>query len=134
MQEHVRVRDMLNQIEQEMTTDFNKAKQDFSKVKWNLEKHFFMEEKATFELYSKMKNEEIEDIFKLMREHGEIVELIRNIEQGLINNVKPDISGLKDSLLAHANFEDEFFYPKLDEELTPEQRQEICDRAREIIM
>ncbi len=93
-----------------------------------------MEEKATFELYSKMKNEEIEDIFKLMREHGEIVELIRNIEQGLINNVKPDISGLKDSLLSHANFEDEFFYPKLDEELTPEQRQEICDRAREIIM
>ena len=68
-----------------------------------------------------------------MQEHGEITELIKNIEERLSKKVKPDVSGLKKRLIDHLDLEDKMFYPKLDEELEPYKKQELISRIKEII-
>ena len=80
-----------------------------------------------------MNGEEISDIFELMKEHGEIMKLMKDMEANLGNEEKIDISAIKENLIKHRDFEDVVFYPKLDEILSLEQKQEIMERAREII-
>ena len=111
----------------------DKSRENFNKFKWNLEKHFFVEEKAIFIMNRDMNGEEISDIFELMKEHGEIMKLMKDMEANLGNEEKIDISAIKENLIKHRDFEDVVFYPKLDEILSLEQKQEIMERAREII-
>ena len=58
--------------------------------------------------------------------------LIDKIEDNLKNS-KSDIEDLKNLLKAHAIFEDRVFYPKLDDELSEDQKKLILERSEEII-
>lgn len=69
----------------------------FLKFKWNLEKHFFVEEKVIFGIYTNSKEDESEDIFKLLREHKNMLWLINRIEIDLIDNLPPKLENLNDS-------------------------------------
>ena len=104
----------------------------FNKFKWNLEKHFFIEEKAIFTMCNDMEGEIVSDIFDLIREHAEILNLVMEIEK-IIQNTKPNFFILKKSLIKHRKAEDETFYPKLDESLTSFQKKELIERIKEIV-
>jgi len=133
-EEHSTIKKILEYYEELVNSNLPKANEQFSKFKWVLEKHFFVEEKAIFVLLNKIRGEEqISDIFNLMQEHGSILELVNNIEEGLKNNVKPNITGLKMILSRHANFEDAVFYPNLDQLLNQQQKEEIIERVKEVI-
>jgi hemerythrin-like domain-containing protein len=133
LEEHRRVRDILDSFEILVKENLNKAKEEFSKFKWALEKHFFVEEKVVFIISDKLVGDEISYIFDLMQEHGSIIELVNNVGGGLKNNVTPNNRGVTSLLKRHAVFEDSYFYPKLDEILSAEQKKEISERVKEVI-
>ena len=134
MKEHAVLSSLLNQVEDAIRNYFEKAQPLFNKFKWSLEKHFFVEEKAIFVLLDKVRGEmQISDIFDLMQEHGVILEQVKNVEEAFLDGQVPEIENLKKAIEKHAEFEDKVFYPKLDENLNPQQKQEIIDRIKEVI-
>lgn len=107
---------------QEFLTIFN----NFSN---EVKNHFHVEEETIFELYDKFSNEqEISDTFDLMQEHGEIIGMIKHIQKNAQHNqnhVKENLSKLKEKLIHHVNFENNHFYPELDNKLTETEKQEV---------
>ena len=119
MKDHNQIRKLLE--------DFlhHKSEENFSKFKWELERHFFVEENAIFQITDSMIGDEVSDTFELMKQHGEIMGLMNNLELNFANGGEIDASKLESVLKSHALFEDEVFYPKLDELLTPAQKEKI---------
>jgi len=128
LQEHGKLRSFL--IELDRIEDKEQFKKLFNKFKWTLEKHFFVEEKVIFSIYSGEEN--INNLDKVLKEHKDIILLIKkaeeNIDQGYL-----DIFDIRTIIEAHADFEDQVLYPKLDEELDIIQKELILERASEII-
>jgi iron-sulfur cluster repair protein YtfE (RIC family) len=129
--EHGKIDQMLKELESCKDCESDELYVLFNKFKWNVEKHFFVEEKAIFSLLDKTKGEEVADTFDLMQEHRKIIEQIKEIEDNL--NENPDLSELKKGLKKHSEFEDQTFYPSLDRTLNDQQKTEIIERAKEII-
>ena len=100
----------------------------FDKFKWELKKHFLLEEKAIFifiyqeddEIY-KMKNE-------ILSDHRAILKELDKIEGDLKNNETVNIFGLEERLKKHRDYEDDTFYPKLEEELDESKKKEILTK------
>ena len=132
LKEHERISKFLEQLEKEID-HYDKTKLNFNKFKWNLEKHFFVEEKVIFSMFVNISGKETTDTFSLLSDHVKIVSMINNIENKLKNKIRPDLSRLKEVLIAHKDFENQEFYPKLDERLNPAQKKEISERVKEII-
>ncbi len=130
-EEHKKIRELLEEFKQSLNNLDSKSNVIFNKFKWSLEKHFFVEEKAIFSAL--IKDDDVEDIFELMQQHQKIMEKISSIEDDLDDNIKPDISELIELLIEHSGFENDSFYPKLDDFLSTEQKKEIINRAKEII-
>lgn len=123
---------LIDELEKHLD-DYEKTKTNFSVFKWNLEKHFFVEEKIIFDMFINISGKETNDIFHLLEDHVKIMSLIRVLEKRLSNKIKPDLEELKQRLIIHKDFEDEDFYPNLDKRLTPDQKKRISERIKEII-
>lgn len=133
LKEHKRIDGFLEEFSECQRWDLDKFRTIFSKFKWNLEKHFFLEEKAIFNIFELTDGTEISDVFDLMQEHGEILEETKKVEKTLAENCCPNMTELIEKLRKHSKFEDDFFYSRLDEILSPQQKEEIIKRAEEII-
>jgi|TARA_Y100000294_G_C8382256_1_gene267265 iron-sulfur cluster repair protein YtfE (RIC family) len=131
--EHEKVENSFDEFKKQLDTDFENSGKFFSKFKWSLEKHFFVEEKVFFILFEKIENQEVSDVFELMEDHGKMIELIKKIEDDLSEKIKPEVSELENTLKKHHNLEDDVLYPKLDKILSSEQKQEILERVKEVI-
>ena len=133
LEEHKRLNKFLDILERDLD-DYEKTKINFNKLKWNLEKHFFTEEKVIFNMFMQISDQETSDTFNLLSDHVKIMQLIKQIEKELSKKIKPKIHILKEMLITHKDFEDEDFYPKLDQRLTSDQKKEISNRIKEIIL
>ncbi len=132
--EHKRIEELLHEFENKVNQDKESAIKIFNIFYWNLEKHFFIEEKVIFSIFNSSNSEnDTNDLANLLKDHKDILFLIEKIEDNINNNVKEELEDLKKILSAHAKFEDEEFYPRLDEELDELQKQLIFERADEII-
>ncbi len=132
--EHKRIISYITDFEIAFGLDKKEAKRRWRKLKWNIEKHFFVEEKAIFNFFNDVSGEEISEIFAIMDEHGKILALVKEIERNLKNeDITPETIKLKMLLSSHTNFEDSTIYPMLDSRLNDEQKREIINRAQEII-
>jgi iron-sulfur cluster repair protein YtfE (RIC family) len=131
--EHKRIQNLLKEFEDTLNKDFKKAKEIFSKFDWNLEKHFYIEEKVIFTIYNASSGIDDVDLTELIKEHKDIVWKISRIKENLDRGIKPHIEDLKKLLNHHEKFEDEVFYPRLDEELNKSEKELIFERAEEII-
>jgi len=132
--DHKKIKDVLMEFEKEENRNFEKSKETFMRFKWMTEKHFFIEEKAIFNFYITDSPEENENLMKVLKEHREILDLIERAEELLFNQKKLDIEELEHYFLAHASFEDEVFYPRLDELLDENKKQEMIKRIKDIII
>ena len=132
LKEHRRLDKLLEDLEKNLD-DYEKTKKNFNILKWNLQKHFFIEEKVIFDSFIRISGQETFDTFNLLEEHVKIIEFMKSIEKKLKNKIKPDIQNLKGIIRVHRNFEDLDFYPGLDERLTLEQKKEISKKINEII-
>lgn len=132
LKEHRKMDNLLSDFGREIARDFEESKIRFSEFVWCLQKHFFLEEKAIFVMGDKLIGEDVVNVFELMKEHGEIMELVKNIEEGINTGVKVDISSLRTLILKHAAFEDKYFYPELDETLDIETKEQIISKIKQM--
>jgi hypothetical protein len=100
----------------------------FNQFKWELEKHFFLEEKAIFTFINTDDQELYETSEKLLNEHRKILDTLNLLETDLISGKETDLDELKKRLIAHRDIEDDEFYPKLDIELDEQKKREIFNR------
>jgi hemerythrin-like domain-containing protein len=127
-EEHKKLNELLNEFEKDLT-DLEK----FNKFKWNIEKHFNIEEKAVFEVYNRVREEDIPEIFDLIEEHKEILRLITDLEDDVKKEKIGDIENLRHVLERHRKFEEEDFYPELDKDLGEEEQQEIREKSKNLV-
>lgn len=122
-----------------LLTDFREdtrgpsAKKKFEKLRWELEKHLFMEERAIFTFLRHEDNEDFAAIPELKKDHDMILEKMDSIEEGLRKkqNLTEDVTDLCNILIKHKSFEDDKIYPKLDAELNDKQKKEILERLKD---
>jgi len=130
LRDHARIHNLAGEIERRIKTNLEDAEHLFIRLKWSLEKHFFVEEKVIFTVYESSGPVETEDLNNLLKEHRDILLLVRKIDDSFKNkNIHKLFEELKKVLLDHANFEDDVFYPRLDEELSDKEKQVIYDRC-----
>ncbi len=107
----------------------------FEKLRWELEKHLFLEERAVFTFLRPEDNEDFAAIPELERDHDKILEMMDAIEKSLKKkdrkNTTESVTELCNLLLNHKSFEDEKIYPKLDVELDDRQKKIITKRLNE---
>lgn len=132
LKDHRKIDNLLSDFGRELPNDFEEAKIRFSEFVWALQKHFFLEEKAIFVIGERLVGEEVVNVFELMKEHGDILELVKNIEVGLGTGVNVDISSLRTLILKHSSFEDKHFYPELDDSLDPETKEQIKIKIKQL--
>ena len=130
--EHKRLLDLLLNIENDLN-DIDNLKRSINNFKWNLEKHFFVEEKVIFKIYSNSIAEEIIDLNILIKEHRDIFWLLKKIENSIPKVKIEDLENMKNDLLHHTDFEIKVFYPRLEEELEDEEKALIKDRLDEFV-
>jgi hypothetical protein len=106
----------------------------FNTFEWNFEKHIFTEEKAIFTQYNP---EDVvqgyEMVPELMKEHGELLNLLKKIKKDIKKRKTSGFQGFKKKLLEHKNFEEVNVYPSLDQELDESDKKIIIDRITEIL-
>jgi hypothetical protein len=118
--DHKKIEKLIEDLEK------NPTRFQLQKLKFELEKHFLIEEKAIFELYY-TKNEEDENLVPvLLEQHKAILEEINLVNTEHII----DIAKLKTMLEKHSKLEDDKFYPKLDETLTRERKEEMLEKIQ----
>lgn len=129
--EHDKIEKLLGLLEKE--NNLENQRSIFNRLKWMIDKHFFVEEKVLFSIYESSSNEDNVDILKLLKEHKDIYWLLNKIEDSFESSKNISINELKRILKTHASFEDISFYPKLDRELNDIQKKVIFERTDELI-
>ncbi len=103
---------------------------------WQIEKHIFIEERVIFTFLRKTDKEDYKSIPELEREHDEILRIMDDINLNLIDKkdqvVLELVKDMKKIILNHKKFEEEKIYPKLDVELSEEQKNIILGRINDI--
>jgi len=133
--EHERINSMLVSFAEAAKSksgfESERTKEKFNKFKWNLMKHFLAEERAIFSLHQLIEGQEVSDIFDLMQEHGKIRGMVESIEKELETDKEVNILELEEVLESHSRFEDDSFYPRLDEKLSEVDKERLIDRVKE---
>ena len=70
---------------------------------------------------------------KLLKDHKAIMESLVLLESELKNEGELNIEKLENLLMTHKKYEEEHFYPKLDQELDDSQKKDIIGRIEEQI-
>lgn len=133
LEEHDRLKNLLNLCLNNLSHSPVIAEENFIKFKWNLEKHFFLEEKVIFSNPAVENTEHSEEIDDILEEHKQVLDLIKSIEEDLSGLHADKILYLKNILEKHSQFEDKDFYPRLDEVLNSEQKQDIIKESKKIL-
>lgn len=121
-------------FEDNLKDKHSSVKESLENFSWQIEKHFFVEERAIFRFYNQ-KNENIHRlIVHIKGEHIQMLKLLDEIKIHIDNEKKIDITTLKDLLAAHQKLEEEQLYPILDNEFDMLQKKEIVQKIKDIIL
>ncbi len=131
LKEHAKIDSILIDFENSLSSNLKEKKSAINNLKWNLDKHFFIEEKVIFQIFSKLKEDDSRDVIELLKQHKDILWLIKNIQNSLNSNLKPNIKELKNILRIHIKLENNVFYPNLDKKLDEKSKQIILERVEE---
>lgn len=129
MEHHTLIEVLLALFKDNKSSDLKMILGDFNKFRWELEKHFFVEEKAIFKFrHPKF----LTLINEFMEEHRNMVGALDKIEGDLTAGKEADISDFYKSLVEHRNKEENDLYSKIDEEFDETRKEEIIRRINEI--
>ncbi|UCD03594.1 MAG: hemerythrin domain-containing protein [Candidatus Woesearchaeota archaeon] len=132
IKDHKEIIDCLNRIKHSTGEGSNLVSELFDKLKWVLEKHIFVEEKAIFTFFNPKIKEDYREIPCILEEHNLILDMLSKLDKQLTDTGNIDISEFKRVLEKHKNFEENSLYPKLDRNLDKSQKDIIIKRIREI--
>ena len=133
VKDHNQLMQYLKDLENNLSHDFGFLSNSFNIFQWNLEKHFFVEEKAIFISYNPEESDKKYNYFSdLMDQHTEILTLIESLRKKLQKREPFDLNELKKLLVKHKTFEEKNVYPVLDREIDDCTKRVIIDRIKEI--
>jgi iron-sulfur cluster repair protein YtfE (RIC family) len=132
--DHTRLLKLLRDVEKSIGMELVSVMKVFDTFEWELEKHIFIEEKAIFTSYNPTNIlEGYKMVPELIKQHNDILNRIRVMRKDLLWNKPVKYNEFKEFLVTHKTFEEESLYPKLDQELTIPQKEEIIKKIREIV-
>lgn len=143
LKDHSKIVKLLHDAESQLGKDKKNLKEPFNKLKWELERHIFIEEKVIFIEYAPKEKvddeveEDVEEVSEynvyamvpdLIKAHNELLKKVGILEKNLAIDKKIDFENLRKLLLDHKHFEEQEFYPKLDKTLDSAQKKNIVDK------
>lgn len=135
IRDHGKIVKLLTDFEKSINLDKKTKMKAYYTFLWELEKHFFTEEKAIFISYEpEDKTRGYAMIPELIKEHNEIFKRLKTMKKTLKNNKDFDFQDFKIFLTKHKNFEDENVYPIFDQELDESEKKMIIHRINDINM
>ena len=134
IKDHLRILSLLHGFEMTLNEDPFNSIESFKILKWHLEKHQFVEERAIFNSARfDRSTEEYSLFFEIADQHRKIMNEMEAIFHNLQRDFGVDIVKLRDLLNSHLNFEERIAYPKLDKMITDSERKRIVYSLRDII-
>ena len=135
VRDHNRLIEYLKDVEKNLGRDFGFLSNSFNVFQWNLEKHFFVEERAIFTFYNPDSVDEGYEVFlDLSKQHTEILKKIESLRKKLQRRDPFDLNEIKNLLIKHKTFEEENVYPVLDQEINEGEKRFIIERVNDIII
>ena len=133
VRDHNRLTEYLKDVENNLGRNFGFLSNSFNTFQWNLEKHFFVEERAIFSVYNPNEPDKEYNFFSdLMDQHTEILDKIESFRKKLEKREPFDLNELKKLLVKHKIFEEKSIYPVIDQEIDEGEKRFIIDRIKEI--
>jgi iron-sulfur cluster repair protein YtfE (RIC family) len=133
VRDHDKIVKLLNELENYINLDKETLKKVFDIFRWELEKHIFTEERVIFISYNPEDKEEgYTMIPQLMIDHKNILDRLKEIQKRIKSDKNCNFQDFKEFLIQHKDFEENFFYPKLDQELDETTKDMIFKRIGEI--
>jgi iron-sulfur cluster repair protein YtfE (RIC family) len=134
VKDHGKIVKMLHDVEKSIGMELISTMKVFDNFEWELEKHMFVEEKAIFTSYNP-KN--IASGYRMMptlvQQHNDLLNKLQVMRKDLTWQRPAKFEEFRELLLTHKTFEEASFYPKLDQELSVQQKEEIIKKIREIL-
>jgi hemerythrin-like domain-containing protein len=135
VRDHNKLLKYLGLVEKNIKEDPKAAISSFNTFEWNLQKHFFVEERAIFTWYNPENIDEGYVLFlDLAKQHTAILDKLRLLKKGLQNNEALDFTEFKNILMKHKNHEEKNVYPVLDKEINEGEKQFMIQRIKEITL
>jgi hemerythrin-like domain-containing protein len=128
LKDHGKIINLLNQLEKNEEQDSEIQIEAFNQFKWELKRHFLVEETAIFTYYDPEDDEGYSMVPKLIKDHKEISEMLSSLEKILKDNEDFDTATFRKRLSTHKDYEEETFYPMLERELDSAKKKMIIDK------
>jgi len=144
VKDHNRLMAYLKDVENNLGRDFVSLSDSFNTFQWNLEKHFFAEERAIFadsdpdesdkeyNYFSGLMDQQYNYFSDLIGQHTEILKKIKSLRKKLQKREPFDLNELKKLLVKHKTFEEKSIYPVIDQEIDESEKRFIIDRIKDI--
>jgi hypothetical protein len=134
VKDHAKILGLLKDTMSYIGGDTGSLLKSFHIFEWNLEKHFFVEERAIFTSYNPKQVFEGYNMFiKLTKEHTLILDTLKSIKKHLLQDKPVSLSEVRELLIQHKTFEEQSIYPPLDKELDEAEKAFIIERISEIV-
>jgi hemerythrin superfamily protein len=134
VRDHGKIVKLLQDVEKSIGMELLSTMKVFDTFEWELEKHMFVEEKAIFASYNpKNVATGYRMLPTLIQQHNELFNKLQVMRKDLQWQRPVKFEEFRQLLLAHKTFEEESLYPKLDQELSVPQKEEIIKKIREIL-
>lgn len=124
---HAKINQLLIDFENSSDRNASEFKPIFEKFRKKTEKHFFIEELNIFPVSDANNPKEVLKLKNLIKDHKDLREIMRGMEEDLLDGRKPKTNILRELLFAHEVREVEGFYPLLDTRLPDKNKKEIVD-------
>jgi len=133
VKDHNRLMKYLEDVKKNIKSDFDVLLKSFNTFEWNLDKHFFVEERAIFTSYNPDYIEDGHQLFtNLSKQHTSILEKVELLRKRLRSGKSIDVSDMEVMLLKHKTYEEKNVYPVLDVEISEGEKRFMIERIEEI--
>lgn len=106
----------------------------FNNFRWQLEKHFFVEERAIFDQYKSDDAKVKQLVERVLLEHRQIIQMMDELKIKITDGESVDFSQLSETVVSHRELEDKELYPLIDIEFDDVRKKEITDKINDIIL
>ena len=133
VEDHEKILKLFDGLEKCLYQDKLTLKKMFDAFTWELEKHLFTEEKVIFTLYEPEEQEEFYNIIpELMIEHDQILNELKELKKIIKSSKECNPQDFIELFMKHKNFEEESFYPKIDQTLDEKTKKFVINRIKEV--
>lgn len=133
IQDHRRIMNKLTDIKKTQEANLGTILEKLNAFEWDLEKHFFVEERAIFTSYNASLIKEGQQLFdEISKQHTSILESVESLRDRLRMNTSIEIGSLVVMLTKHKNHEEQNVYPLLDKNIPEGEKRFMIERIAEI--